>query len=70
VDREAVLARVKKEYADNIDNELSGIAIRFPEWHCVVRPSDNEPLVRLTVEATSQALMEEKRDELLALIRQ
>lgn len=67
--REATLAKVRQTYADNIESELSGVAIRFPEWHCVVRPSDNEPLVRLTVEATSKKLMEAKRDELLKLIR-
>jgi phosphomannomutase len=66
---EKILQEVKERYADAEINELSGIAIRYPEWHCVVRPSDNEPLVRLTVEAESKKLMEQKRDELLELIR-
>lgn len=69
-DRDAVLARVKKQYADHIENELSGVAVRFPDWHFVVRPSDNEPLIRLTLEANSHELMETKRDELLKLIRE
>ncbi len=69
VDREAVIARIKDRYADHIYSELSGVAVRFPDWHFVVRPSDNDPLVRLTLEADSEKLMEEKRDELLALIR-
>jgi phosphomannomutase len=34
-----------------------------------VRPSNTEPLLRLNLEARSQALMEQKRDEVLALIR-
>lgn len=69
-DPQAVLAKVKERYADAELNELSGVAVRYPDWHCVVRPSDNEPLVRLTVEAGSRKLMEQKRDELLALIRE
>jgi phosphomannomutase len=69
VDREAVIQRIRDTYADNIDNEISGVAVRFPDYHFVVRPSDNEPLVRLTLEADSQELMEQKRDEVLALIR-
>ncbi len=34
-----------------------------------MRPSNTEPLLRLNLEATSEDLMEKKRDEVLALIR-
>lgn len=68
-DPQAVLDKAKEKYADGEINEISGVAVRYADWHCVVRPSDNDPLVRLTVEATSKELMEQKRDELLALIR-
>lgn len=68
-DPQAVLKKVEEKYADAEINHISGVAIRYPDWHCVVRPSDNEPLVRLTVEASSPEIMAEKRDELLALIR-
>jgi phosphomannomutase len=34
-----------------------------------VRPSNTEPLLRLNLEALSRERMEEKRDEVLALIR-
>ena len=34
-----------------------------------MRPSNTEPLLRLNVEADTEALMEEKRDEVLKLIR-
>lgn len=65
----AVLVLIEEKYADAEINHISGVAIRYPDWHCVVRPSDNEPLVRLTVEANSIELMREKRDELLSSIR-
>jgi phosphomannomutase len=64
-----VLVRIKSKYKDGKLNELDGVAIRYPDWHFVVRPSANEPLLRMTLEANSQELMERKRDELLALIR-
>lgn len=64
-----VLQKIKETYADGEINELSGVAVRYSDWRCVVRPSDNEPLVRLSVEASSRELMEMKRDELTALIR-
>ena len=51
-------------------NKLDGIRCEFDhEWWFIVRPSNTEPLLRLIVEATSQELMEQKRDELVALIQ-
>ena len=41
----------------------------YDDWHFNVRPSNTEPLLRLNLEARSKALMEEKRDEVLAAIR-
>ena len=49
--------------------ELDGISSEHPNWWFNVRSSNTEPLLRLIVEADSEALMEEKRDELLKLIR-
>lgn len=66
---QAIMDEIKARYSDAQINEISGIALRYPDWHCVVRPSDNEPLLRLTVESQSKELMEQKRDELLAIIR-
>ena len=34
-----------------------------------MRPSNTEPLLRLNLEAMSEELMEQKRDEVLELIR-
>lgn len=65
----AVLARIKAKYADGELNELDGVAIRYPDWRFVVRPSANEPLLRMTLEANTEEKMIEKRDEVLALIQ-
>ncbi|CAN5320998.1 phosphomannomutase/phosphoglucomutase [soil metagenome] len=50
-------------------SHLDGLSVDFDEWHFNVRPSNTEPLLRLNLEALGQGLMEEKRDEVLALIR-
>lgn len=68
-DTQVVIDTIKEKYKDADINEISGVAVRYDNWHCVVRPSDNDPVVRLTVEADSRELMEQKRDELLAIIR-
>ena len=51
-------------------DELDGITIEFPTWWCNVRPSNTEPLLRLNVEADTRAEMEQRRDEVLTLIRE
>ena len=48
---------------------LDGVSIRFDDWHCNVRPSNTEPLLRLNLEATSRELMEQKRDAVLKVIQ-
>jgi phosphomannomutase len=50
-------------------SHLDGISIDFDDWHFNVRPSNTEPLLRLNLEALSEALMVEKRDEVLGMIR-
>ena len=47
-----------------------GIRVEFAEWWFSVRCSNTEPKIRLIVEAKTEALMDEKTKELLALIQQ
>jgi phosphomannomutase len=65
----ATLDGIEKRYKDGKVYRLDGISVEYPEWHFNVRPSNTEPLLRLNLEGTSGKLMEEKRDELLRLIR-
>lgn len=68
-DADAVLAEIERRYSDAEITKLDGISVDYPDWHFNVRASNTEPLLRLNLEAFDQAQMEEKRDELLALIR-
>jgi len=66
----ATLAKLEQRFgADGKVTHLDGLSIEFADWHFNVRPSNTEPLLRLNLEARSQALMEEKRDDVLAAIR-
>jgi phosphomannomutase len=51
-------------------SHLDGISIEADDWHMNVRPSNTEPLLRLNLEARDRELMERKRDEVLAVIRE
>lgn len=66
----AVLERIRANYGDGQIDTRDGITVEYEDWHFNVRPSANDPLIRLNLEARSQIEMEQKRDELLALIRQ
>ena len=63
------LQELKERYADGRVSHLDGISVDFDDWHFNVRPSNTEPLLRLNLEATSEELMERKREEVLAVIR-
>jgi phosphomannomutase len=65
------LHELKERFADSGKvSHLDGISIEADDWHMNVRPSNTEPLLRLNLEARSQELMERKRDEVLAVIRE
>jgi len=64
------LQELKERYAsEGRVSHLDGISVDADDWHFNVRPSNTEPLLRLNLEARSQELMEQKRDEVLALIQ-
>ena len=63
------LDALEAKYADGNVYRMDGVSVEFPDWHFNVRSSNTEPMLRLNLEATNQALMEQKRDEVLALIR-
>ncbi len=65
----ARLAALAARYGSAHTYTLDGFSAEFPDWHFNVRGSNTEPLIRLNLEATSPALMAEKRDEVLEVIR-
>ena len=64
------LQELKERYGgEGRVSHRDGISIDFDDWHFNVRPSNTEPLLRVNLEATSERLREEKRDEVLEVIR-
>jgi phosphomannomutase len=64
----AVLRLMRETYADAEQDELDGLTVQYPDWWFNLRPSNTEPLLRLNVEAPSEAEMSSRRDQILALI--
>jgi phosphomannomutase len=65
----AKLQQIADKYKNATQYRLDGLSVEFPDWHFNVRPSNTEPLLRLNLEAKTKAMMEAKRDEVLAVIR-
>jgi phosphomannomutase len=65
----AKLDAIGARYKDAKQYTLDGLSVEYDDWHFNVRPSNTEPLLRLNLEARSQADMERRRDEVLAIIR-
>jgi len=62
---EGLAARFAREHVYHLD----GISVEAAEWHFNVRASNTEPLLRLNLEATTQAVMEAMRDDVLEFVR-
>jgi len=67
-DKDEVLSRVAKNYFEGKISKFDGLSITYPEFWFNLRASNTENKIRLNLEATSEELMEEKRDEVLLLI--
>ena len=65
------LQELKERYAAKGGriSHLDGLSVEFDDWRFNVRPSNTEPLLRLNLEALSHDAMQDRRDEVLELIR-
>ena len=66
--KEIVLNKIKEKYTDGKQDYLDGITVEYNSWWFNVRVSQTEPLLRLTIEADTNDLLDEKQKELRALI--
>ena len=69
IDPKAKIEEIRSKFADGTQSALDGITVEYDDYWFNVRASNTEPLLRLNLEATTKEKMEEKRDELLELIR-
>ncbi|ADB51593.1 phosphomannomutase/phosphoglucomutase [Conexibacter woesei] len=69
-DSAATMRAIERRFSDGRVQRLDGLSIDYDDWHFNVRASNTEPLLRLNLESlVSEADMEARRDEVLALIR-
>ncbi len=67
--KEDKIKEIEDKFKDGKIVRIDGLSVYYDDWWFNLRMSNTEPLLRLNVEANTKGLMEEKRDELLEIIR-
>ncbi len=65
---DAIIAVLEARYADAKTDRLDGLTIEYDSWWFNLRSSNTEPVIRLNIEADSQSLLDQKKDEVIGLI--
>lgn len=68
-DIEGNLAKVKKHFSDGRQDYLDGVTVEYDDWWFNVRPSNTEPLLRITVEAGDEKMLKAKTEQVLKVIK-
>ncbi len=71
-DSALIVSKLEEIYGKNTVEpieRMDGLNFEMGDWRFNIRTSNTEPLLRLNLEAKSTELMEQKRDEVLAVIR-
>lgn len=63
-DKQKYMDMAKEKYADGKQDFLDGITVEYSNWWFNLRPSNTEPLLRLTIEADTPEILAEKQKEL------
>ncbi len=64
-----LIERLKEKYRNGVQNHLDGLTIEFSNWWFNIRPSHTEPILTLVIEAKTPQLLEQKKKEIIDLIK-
>lgn len=67
-DKMASMKQVAEAFKDGKIDWTDGVTIDYDDWWCNVRPSNTEPLLRLTLEARDQKTLDAKLQQLSAIL--
>ncbi len=67
-DSAPVLEKIKQKYANGKQDFLDGVTVEYEDWWFNARPSNTEPLLKLTIEASTEEMLQLKSKELSEFI--
>jgi phosphomannomutase len=62
------LDKIRQHFKDSIKDEIDGLTVEFKDWWFNVRPSNTEPLLRITVEAKTIEQLGARQKEILQIL--
>jgi len=68
-DKDAVFASLEANYKDARKDHLDGLSIEYDAWWFNLRASNTEPIMRLNLEADNETVTEERKGEVLRIIK-
>lgn len=68
-DQHGTLELLASRFSDGKQDTVDGLTVEYDDWWFNCRPSNTEPLLRLNLEAKTEALKDEKVKEVLTVIR-
>ena len=68
-DKQAVFDRLKEKYGENLKYDFDGFSFEWSDWWFNVRASNTGNKVRLNLESITDEVMQEKRDEVIRVIK-
>lgn len=60
---EEIITAAREKFKDGQQDELDGLTIEYKDWWINIRPSNTEPLLRITIEADTKEIAGEKEKE-------
>lgn len=67
-DKQAKMKEIAETFSDAKVDWLDGVTVEYEDWWANVRPSNTEPLLRLSLEARNDEQMREKLDKIEAML--
>ena len=67
--KDEIIAAFEEKFKDGKVEHIDGFSVEFPLWRLNLRKSNTEPLLRLNLEARSEKLMKQKKEELVSFIK-
>lgn len=64
-----LIERLKEKYRNGVQNHLDGLTIEFSNWWFNIRSSHTEPILTLVIEAKTLQLLEQKKKEIISLLK-
>lgn len=67
-DKQGMIRNLAKTFSDGAVDFLDGVTVEYDDWWFNARPSNTEPLLRLTLEAKTPEVKDEMYERLIAIL--